>query len=102
MFSLAKWILTKYKTVVIQMFDEQASHDIAKASLELFCDVEIFLGLTCIILMLKLIHGYPSLLKIGTSLYSILLLLSKNVKCNYIRCIVINKPCMGITSLGNF
>ncbi len=34
------------------MFDEQASHDIVKASLELLCDVEMFLGLTCIIPML--------------------------------------------------
>jgi len=63
MFSLAKWILTKYKTVVIQMFDEQASHDIAKTNLELLCDVEMFLGLTCIIP--KLVHGYPSLFKLG-------------------------------------
>jgi hypothetical protein len=39
------------------MFDEQASHDIAKASLELFCDVEIFLGLTCIIHVLELVQG---------------------------------------------
>ncbi len=39
------------------MFDEQASHDIAKTSLELLCDVEIFLGLTCIIPMLELVQG---------------------------------------------
>ncbi len=47
MLSLAKQILTKYKIVVIQMFNEQASHDITKSNLELFCDVEVFLGLTC-------------------------------------------------------
>lgn len=29
----------------------------AKASLELFCDVEMFLGLTCIIPMLELVQG---------------------------------------------
>jgi hypothetical protein len=37
------------------MFDEQASHDIIKAGLELFYDVEVFLGLTCIIPMLELV-----------------------------------------------
>jgi len=55
--SLAKQILTKYKIVVIQMFNEQTSHDITKSSLELFCDVEVFLGLTCIIPMLELVQG---------------------------------------------
>jgi predicted glycosyltransferase involved in capsule biosynthesis len=39
------------------MFDEQASHDTTKTSLELFCDVEVFLGLTCIIPMLEFIQG---------------------------------------------
>ncbi len=57
MLSFAKQILTKYKTVVIQMFNEQASHDITKSNLELFCDVEMFLGLTCIIPMLELVQG---------------------------------------------
>jgi predicted glycosyltransferase involved in capsule biosynthesis len=37
------------------MFDEQTSHDTTKTSLELFCDVEVFLGLTCIIPMLELV-----------------------------------------------
>jgi predicted glycosyltransferase involved in capsule biosynthesis len=57
MFSLAKQILTKYKTIVIQIFNEQTSHDITKSSLELFCDVEVFLGLTCIIPMLELVQS---------------------------------------------
>jgi hypothetical protein len=57
MFSLAKQILTKYKTIVIQMFNEQASHDITKSSLELLCDVNVFSGLTYIIPMPKLVQG---------------------------------------------
>ncbi len=44
MLSLTKWILIEYKTIVILMFDEQASHDIVKAHLELLYDVEVFLG----------------------------------------------------------
>jgi hypothetical protein len=39
------------------MFDEQASHDIAKITLESLCDVAVFLGLTCIIPMLELVYG---------------------------------------------
>ncbi len=42
---------------MIQMFDEQTSHDIATTSLELLCDVEMFLGLTCIIPMLEFVQG---------------------------------------------
>jgi hypothetical protein len=57
MLSPSKWILIKYKIVVIHMFDEQAFHDTSKASLELFCDVEMFLGPTCIIPMLDLVQG---------------------------------------------
>jgi hypothetical protein len=57
MFSLAKQILTKYKTIVIQMFNEQASHDITKSSLELLCDVDVFSGLTYIIPMPELVQG---------------------------------------------
>jgi hypothetical protein len=39
------------------MFDEQAFHDTSKVGLELFCDAEMFLGLTCIIPMLDLVQG---------------------------------------------
>jgi hypothetical protein len=35
------------------MFDEQTSHDTSKISLELFYDVEVFFGLTCIIRMFE-------------------------------------------------
>jgi hypothetical protein len=34
MLSPAKQVLIKYKTIVIQMFDEQASHDRTKIGLE--------------------------------------------------------------------
>jgi hypothetical protein len=37
------------------MFDEQASHDTTNVGLELLCDVEMFLGLTCIIPMLEFV-----------------------------------------------
>jgi len=35
------------------MFDEHAFKTIAKANLELLCDSETFMGLTCVLLLLK-------------------------------------------------
>jgi hypothetical protein len=43
MLFLAKWILTKYKTLVIHMFQEQVSNESTKANLELFCDIEVIM-----------------------------------------------------------
>jgi hypothetical protein len=39
------------------MFDQQASHDTSKIDLELLCDAEMLLGLTCIIPMLEFVLG---------------------------------------------
>jgi hypothetical protein len=75
------------------VFDEQASNDIAKVGLELLCDVEVFLGLV-LSSCWNLLRACPNLLRIRTFLYAIMLLMSRNVKCNCIKCIVINKPCM--------
>jgi hypothetical protein len=49
--SPTKQILTKYKTLVIQMFQEQMSNQFAKANLKLLCN-EVLLGFACIIPML--------------------------------------------------
>jgi hypothetical protein len=94
--------LIEYKIVVIYMFDEQASHDTIKVGLELFCDVEMFLGLNILSPCWNLSEACSSLLRIGTFLYVILLLLSKNVRCNCIKCTMISRPCMGRWSLGSF
>jgi hypothetical protein len=42
---------------LIVSWDEQASHETIKVGLELFCDVEMFLGPTCIIPMLEFVQG---------------------------------------------
>jgi energy-converting hydrogenase Eha subunit C len=39
------------------MFQEQVSNESTKANLELFCDIEVFLGFVCIILMLKCVQS---------------------------------------------
>ncbi len=57
MFFTTKWILTKHKTLVIQMFLKQVSNESTKAKLELLCGIEVFLGFDCIIPMLPCVQG---------------------------------------------
>ncbi len=57
MFFLAKQILTEYKILVIWMFQEQVSNESTKAKLELLCNIEVFLGLVCIIPMLEYVQN---------------------------------------------
>ncbi len=45
--------LTKYKSLTLQMFEEHVVHDFFKANLELLCDIEVLLGLICIIRILQ-------------------------------------------------
>jgi hypothetical protein len=49
MLSPTKCILVEYESLVMHMFDEQASNTMIKGNLDLFCDVETFLGLNYII-----------------------------------------------------
>jgi hypothetical protein len=43
MLFLAKWILIKYKILVIQMFQEQISNESTKANMELLCEIEVIM-----------------------------------------------------------
>jgi succinate dehydrogenase/fumarate reductase cytochrome b subunit len=47
MFSPTKQIL-EYKSLVLHIFDEHAFNATTKANLELLCDIEIFMRLTCV------------------------------------------------------
>jgi hypothetical protein len=75
------------------MFQEQVSNESAKAHMELLCDIEVFLGLACIIPMLECVQ---SLSKFEMFLFVILLMSSKIVKRIFIGCIVMSKQDMGI------
>jgi succinate dehydrogenase/fumarate reductase cytochrome b subunit len=48
MFSPTKRILEEYIKLVVHIFDEHAFNVITKANLELLCDIEIFICLTCV------------------------------------------------------
>lgn len=54
MLSPMKQILQKYRSLVIHMmFDDHAFIAITKANLELLCDSETFMGLTCVLPLLE-------------------------------------------------
>jgi hypothetical protein len=57
MLSLAKKILMNYKSLMVQMFEKHVAHDSTKANLELLCDIEVFIGLTCIIPMFECVQS---------------------------------------------
>ncbi len=46
----------EYKTLVIQVFQKQMSNESTKANMELFCNIEIFLGLVYIIPILECVQ----------------------------------------------
>ncbi len=53
MLCLAKCILVEYKFLTMHTFDEQSSNTTTKGNLYLFCELETFMGLSCIIPLLK-------------------------------------------------
>jgi len=53
MVSPTKRILAQFKSQIVHIFDEQVANTLAKANLDLVCNVEIFLGLTCILPLFK-------------------------------------------------
>ncbi len=56
MLFLMKCILAKYKSMVMNIFYEHASNTTTKGNLDLLCDVETFMGLSCILPLLECIH----------------------------------------------
>jgi hypothetical protein len=57
MLSLSKKILSEYKTLVIKMVEDNVTLDIGKTNYEVMCDLEMLLGLSCIIPLLELVQG---------------------------------------------
>jgi hypothetical protein len=56
-------VLSKYKSFVVKMGDDMARNASAKNNYMLLCDCDIFLSLTCVLLVLEAI--YPSYPKRG-------------------------------------
>jgi hypothetical protein len=53
MLSPSKWVLTKYKAMVVKMVIYSPTINVAKKNYELFCDVETLLGLACLLPLLE-------------------------------------------------
>lgn len=88
MFSRANVFLTKYKSLVIQMFEEHVVHDFFKANLELLCDNEVFLGLICIIPILQCVQGMSRFAQTYDVLICDFIVVVKTFKWIYIICII--------------
>jgi len=50
-------ILNEYRTLVIKMVEDNVIVEIGKTNYELLCDLEMLLGLSCIISLLELVQG---------------------------------------------
>jgi hypothetical protein len=58
MLSPAKWVLVEYWLLVVRMNDDMHIMAGMKTNLQYFCDVELFLGLTCIMPFLEAVHAF--------------------------------------------
>ncbi len=53
MLSSSNWMVSKYRSLVVGMFEKQVTSCHAKVNLEFLLDIEFFLGLTCTLLLLE-------------------------------------------------
>jgi hypothetical protein len=56
MFFLTKWIYVKYHPFIIKMHVESSKSDHALRNLHVMCDVELILGLPCILPLIECVH----------------------------------------------
>jgi hypothetical protein len=58
MFNLLKRLLAKYKSLVVKMYVDAPKSKLAWDNLDLLCDLELVLGLPCILPMLEIVHTF--------------------------------------------
>ncbi len=58
-----KWMFGEYKTLVINMSDDSINNVDVRSNYELLCDVEIVMGLTCMLLMLEVVQSLNKLIQ---------------------------------------
>jgi hypothetical protein len=56
MLSLLKWLLAKYKSLIVKMYMDAPKSKPTLDTLDLLCDLELILGLPCILPMLEVVH----------------------------------------------
>ncbi len=57
MLFLAQWVLAEYETMVVNMHDDLHIVAVVKTNLQYLCDIEVVMGLVCIMPLLELIHA---------------------------------------------
>jgi hypothetical protein len=57
MLSLAKKVMAKYRTLLVKMALDNLANQQAKLNYERLCDLQVLLGLSCILPSLKSIHA---------------------------------------------
>jgi hypothetical protein len=53
MLSSSNWMVSKYRSLVVGIFEKQVTSSHAKANLEFLLNIEFFVGLTCTLLLLE-------------------------------------------------
>jgi hypothetical protein len=56
MLSLAKWVYLEFHPLIVKMHVNNQWSDVVRKNLKSLCDVEVILGLPCILLLLKCVH----------------------------------------------
>jgi hypothetical protein len=56
MFSPSKKIYSKYQPLIVKMHAESPKNDIASKNLNVLCDVELILGLPCLLPLFECVH----------------------------------------------
>lgn len=94
MLSLMKKMFSEYKTLVVHM-NSDLNHVVAtKTNLKYLRDIEVIMGLTCIMPMLEEIHALIKFIHAHDTLCVILWLLLNCVVQNYASCILIQGQSM--------
>ncbi len=63
MLAPSKWVFGEYKTLVVKLTDDSTGNVDGKNNYELLCDVEIVMGLTCVLLMLEAVQSLNKLIQ---------------------------------------
>jgi hypothetical protein len=56
-------MIENYKTSVVKMSDDATNNATISSNYELLCDVEIVMGLMCVLLMLEVVHNLNKLVQ---------------------------------------
>jgi len=89
MLSLMKCVFVEYKTLMVHMNNDLNHVRPTKTNLEYLCDVEVVMGLMCIMPMLKVVHALIKFVQACDTFVCDFLIVVKLCVQNYTSCILI-------------